>query len=417
MAKDYSEMSLDELKELKASQEKENLIAELTAKEKAKQEAAEQKKLEELKEQVREEMLNEGSMEDNSVELNTDTKLSKDVKEEHVSLKTLKNLSGSNGMYTYEGLETGGTFNFEDPSDDPADTDCPMGDISDWEPQRNFVNAIWHTMYESSNLLRVAVPGLDISKGAGNVVHIRTIARFSMVDITTNEESCGCLSCTSTSVSKYEISLQQHGIKAELCEYDIWSVGEKFRQEWLKSLGGVWAEFFDYCIYSELDTAAPGYSCSLATADAGIAGSCCTDGFLLDLYNCIDNVVTQMHSNYYKPDYMIMHPKTAAVFRRMQVPSPIFADTIEIGKDGKLKSILGIEVIQFNDAEDPTTAESGDELVIIIDSRRAVGAAFGKRPSMESERNIDCNSTTYAMWCYFNAKELDPHAIGHVQVT
>jgi len=415
MAENYEDMSLEELQELKAGKEKENLIAELKAQEKAKKEAAEKEYREKVRQELKEELLNSEDADDGKVELNTDVITKKDVKEEHVSLKTLKNLSGDKGMYTYEGFETGDIFNFEDPSDDPADTDCPMGSISDWEPQRNFINAVWHTAFESANLLKVAVPGLDISKGAGNVVHIRTITRFERGDITTNEESCGCLSCTSTSVSKYEISLQQHGIKAELCEYDIWSVGEKFRQEWLKSLGGVWAEYFDYRIYNELETATPGNNETVTYAAAALSGSCCTDGFLLDLYNAVDALVTDMRADYYKPDYMIMHPEIAATFRRMMDVKPIFADTIEVGKNGKLKSILGIEVIEYNDANKGSSASSGDELIIVLDSRRAVGAAFGKRPTMESERNIDCNSTTYAMWCYFNAAELDTDAIGHIE--
>jgi len=417
MAENYEDMSLEELQELKAGKEKENLIAELKAQEKAKKEAAEKEYREKVRQELKEELLNSEDADDGKVELNTDVITKKDVKEEHVSLKTLKNLSGDKGMYTYEGFETGDIFNFEDPSDDPADTDCPMGDISDWEPQRNFVNAIWHTMYESANLLKVAVPGLDISKGAGNRVDIRTISRFERGDITTNEESCGCLSCTSTSVSKEYITLQQHGIKAELCEYDIWSVGEKFRQEWLKSLGGVWAEFFDYMVFNALDDGgAAGYTETVSYAAAGLSGSCCTDSFLLDLYNAVDLVVTDMKANYYKPNYMIMHPHVAAAFRRMQDVKPIFADVIQIGKDGSLKSILGIPVIEFNEANDPTSATvSGTDWVHIIDSRRAVGAAFGKRPTMESERNIDCNSTTYAMWCYFNTKVLDDNAIGTVE--
>ncbi len=415
MAKDYSEMSLDELKELKANQEKQDIIAELEAKKQAEKDAAEKEYKANLEKELREKILNEGTEDEPKVELNTDVNMSKDVKDEHVSLKTLKNLAGDKGIYTYEGFETGDTFNFEDPSDDPADTDCPMGDISDWEPQRNFVNAVWHTAFESANLLKVAVPGLDISKGAGNVVDIRTIERFERGDITTNEESCGCLSCSSTTVDKYQISLQQHGIKAELCEFDIWSVGEKFRQEWLKSLGGVWAEFFDYEIYNALEDATPGHNETVTYAAAALSGSCCTDGFLLDLYNAVDALVTDMRADYYKPDYMIMHPEIAATFRRMMDVKPIFADTIEVGKNGKLKSILGIEVIEYNDANKGSSAGTGDELIIVIDSRYAVGAAFGKRPTMESERNIDCNSTTYAMWCYFNAGKLEEDAIGHIE--
>lgn len=417
---DYEDMSFEELQKLKEERMKNKLIAELKAEDEAKIQAEKEAQIEQIRLEEREKLKNEYA-EAASIKITPDQNLEKKTSKSNQYVDYLKRFTGG-GIKTYEQYINGGSgdlqaFNFDSPADDdPSDTDCNV-DVSSWSPADVYVNAIWHTMFESVNLLKLAVPGLDVKAGDGMSVQIRTIARSSKDDITTTATPCDCISCTSTSFNTYTLTISQHGISREICDYDIWDVGERYRTEYLKDLGQVWGEFFDWQVYNELNTATPGYSESLATADPNVAGSCCTDAFLQDSYYAVDNVITRMRANYYKPDYMIMHPRMAAVFRRIQTPSPIFGDAIELDNNGALKSILGVKVIEYNAAPDPTTSGSGEELIVIIDSRRAVGAAFGKRPTLESDRNIDCNSTTYAMWCFFGAGELDTDAIGHVVIS
>lgn len=398
----YEDMSLEELQELKANKVKQEIIEELKKDEEAKI-LAEKKALEDtLRAEITEEVKNNYTPTEvpivQNVELDTGSEKLNDAQQ------WFSDTYGTTGINLYENIELTN-----------SDSGCDV-DVDSWEKTDVFVNAIWHTMYEASNLLKVCVKGLSIGVGDGHTVQIRTITRFSRSDITETSAPCECISCSSTSFSTYSISIKKYGISTEICEWDVWQVGNEYRTNYLKSLGGVWAEQFDYLIYNELDTATPGYTTSVATSVAGMSGSCCSDSFLLAAYNGIDSIVTQMRTAYYKPDYILMHPNMAAVFRRMQDPAPIFANTIDIAKNGALKSILGIPVIEYAGAVDPldTGTTTGDELVIIIDSSRAVGGVFGKKPRMESERNIDCDSTTYAMWCYFGAAELDTGAIGHV---
>jgi hypothetical protein len=360
---DYEEMSLEELQELKSQRQKKELIAQLEADDKAKQEAEEKQKYEAIKEEVREELKNEYS-EAAKLKITPDQNLGKtDKTNKYVDY--LKKFTGGK-IKTYDQYINGQSgdlqsFNFDSPADDdPSDTDCNV-DVSSWSPADVYVNAIWHTMFESVNLLKLAVPGLNVKAGDGMSVQIRTIARSSKDDITTTNTPCDCISCTSTSFNTYTLTISQHGISREICDYDIWDVGERYRSEYLKDLGQVWGEFFDWQVYNQLNTATPGYSESLATGDPSIAGSCCTDSFLLDAYNAIDSVITQMRANYYKPNYMIMHPQMAAVFRRMQTPSPIFGHAIELDKNGALKSILGVKVIEYNAAPNPASSGSGEE--------------------------------------------------------
>ena len=424
---DYENMTLEELQELKMKREKEQLIAELTAKDNAKIEAEKKAEYDRLYSEITEKVKNEYAKAAD-LKITPDAGLKRDVKPTNQYVDFLHRYTGNKGVKTYDQYIMGNTgdmqmFNFDSPyDDDPSDTDCNV-DVSSWSPADVYVNAIWHTMFESVNLLKVAVPGLDIKAGSGMSVQIKTITRSDKSDITTTATPCDCISCTSTSFSTYTLTLEQHGISREICDYDIWDVGERYRTEYLKDLGQVWAEFFDWEVYSELETAAAGHTCSIAsttwTCTRAMSGSCCSDSVLTSLYNCIDSVITSMRSSYYKPDYLIMHPTVAAIFRSMQTPSPIFGSGVKMGANGELLSILGVEVIEYNAANTCTAGDSGgnEPVVIAIDSRRAVGAAFGKRPTLESDRNIDCNSTTYAMWCFFGAGELDVNAIGHVRIS
>ena len=400
----YEDMSLEELQAMKDGKDKAKIIAGFTKEEEAKKLADQEIYDAKVSADAIEDYKNNLAANVPPITQNLDTKTTPDALEPHQ--EWFKETYGVTGIHEYENIAYAN-----------SDAGCDV-DVDTWEKVDVFVGAIWHTMYEASNLLKICVKGLDIKAGDGHTVQIREIARFARGDITETSAPCECISCTSTSFSTKNISIKKYGISTEICEWDIWQVGDIYRKEYLKSLAGVWAEQFDYLIYNELDTATPGYSASVATGAASmVSTACCTDAFLLAAYNGIDSLVTQMRTAYYKPDYILMHPKMAAVFRRMQDPSPIFANTISIGANGSLNSILGIPVIEYNGGVDPTTATSGDELVIIIDSRRAVGGVFGKKPRMESERNIDCDSTTYAMWCYFGASELDTAAIAHLQVS
>ena len=323
-----------------------------------------------------------------------------------------KELVGKEDFVAYENFDTGKTFNFTT-SDDGCDTD-----VSAWSPDDVYVKAVWHAMYCEANLFRVCVKGLDIDKGDGLTVQIKTIGKFGAP---TEAASCECISCASNTLSTHSLTLKQYGMVTEICEKDIWDVGEQYRKEYLAALGKRWGQFFDAQIYSELQTAAAGTSVDMAATlvcSPSISGSCCTDASLLNFYNAVNEVVYTMQEGTapYDPDYMIVSPSVAAILKRMQTPSvqPWAERIVKVSDAGKLIMFNGLKVIEYCGAQACSTA-TDTVFAVILDSRRAVGAAFGKRPSLESDRNIDCNSTTYAMWCFFACGELDVNAIAHIK--
>ena len=401
-------MTLEELEALKASRLKAKLAAELAA-EDAEVAAKEQ---EDYKQKIIEEYKNSIKSEDMSAKLNiaSDTMTSK-KEEVNVYAEWFKKEVPK--YHTYESLGRD-TWDFTN-SDSSCDTT-----VSSWSPNETYARMIWTGMYEEAKLMKVAVKGIDIQKGAGLDVTIRAIGKFGDPS---NVAACECISCSSAALTNYNVTLEQYGISTEICEEDVWDVGEEYRSKMLFALGKTWANYFDSLIYAQLETATPGYTSSIASTawdcTPSLSGSCCSDSVLVALYNAIDDVVTQMRVANYDPDYIIIHPTISRMFRAFSGVAPVFLEPVVMDNNGRLKSILGIEVIEYNSANTCTEGDAGgnEEVAIIIDSSRAVGAVFGKHPTLESDRNIDCNSTTYAMWAFFGTAELDTNAIGHVQVS
>lgn len=303
-----------------------------------------------------------------------------------------------------------------------SNTGCD-NDISKWSPTETFANIVWHSMYCEANLFRVCVKGLDISAGDGLNITIRTIGKFAAPAAAT---ACECLSCVSASLSEYHLTCLQYGEVTEVCSFDVFDAGEIYRREYLKAFGKRWAEFFDATIWAGLVAAAAGTStdlaatltCSAALSAATDGSNCCTNADLLNLYNAVNATVAGMREGTtpYSPDWMIVSPTIASIFKNMQTPAvQAWAEkVISIDSAGKLVRFNGLKVIEYCGAQTCSTA-TDTVYAVIVDSRRAYGIAFGKKPSLEKDRNIDCNSWTYAMWCYFAHGALDVAAIAHIK--
>lgn len=305
--------------------------------------------------------------------------------------------------------DKGKTFEFTD-SDDGCDND-----VSSWSPADVYADLIFKAMTCKGELAgKVTVRGIDFKQGGGGLVQIRTLsARSAQGPLA----ACECLSCVSSSFSTYTVTLDVYGDLVELCEKDIFEVGEVYRASILDSMSEAMAVQLDAEIWTQLSTATPGNSEVLGSAadcDAsrGSDGECCT--YACDLYDALIRLDANMRGAGYKPDFLILHPTVAAFFKfkdALHVPG-YMAGQISVS-EGKLIKIGSINVIEFCGATSCT--DEGDEVMaILIDSSRAVAEAWGKRPHSEQDRNIDCDSTTYAIHMYVGIDELDTDAIGHI---
>jgi hypothetical protein len=393
--KEYNEMSLEELQKLQEERKKADLITELATSDAARK----AKETEDFKNKVIEEYKNSVHVSEPAIVPAMPTSKDKPTNE---LLGEFKSFTGGK-PHLYESFAM-----------TAEDDDCPA-DAGDWTPTDVFLGMIWHALYDSANLFQIAIKGIDVNAGDGNIVKLRTMGKF---EAPTTVGSCECLTCGSASVAQETISILQHGQMTTLCEFDMFSVGEKFRQEYLWAFGQTWGDYFNGLIWTELLTASGSYDVEIdaLSCDPSLASaSCCEDADLYNIYNGLDEIITGMRVALYKPDYIILHPTIAAIFRRMSVPAPIFYNGVIIGQNGKLESFLGVPVMEYVGADDCSACTASSAVAaVVVDSRRAIGAAFGKPPVLESERNIQCNSTDYVMWSYFGTNVFDDDAIGQL---
>lgn len=407
MSKAYEEMSLEELEALNELRKKDKLKASLEA-EDALQKAADKATYDAgIEAGAIEKYLKENPP---KIKLDTTVTTPKDSGNDDLKVKGIKNFIKNNGgKWTEYSDMAQHKFNFAD-----SDADCPQ-DPSSWSPTENFSKLVWHSVYCTAGLRDICVKNLDVNAGQGLNVMVRTIGKFGAPEKADNP--CDCISCSSIAFSKYTLTIDAYALITEICELDVFDVGEIYRSGTIEAMALRWAEFFDASIYSELETATPGFTETLGTAlacNTTLEGSCCTNPGAFELYHAIIDLDAAMRESSIRPDYVIVSPTIAAYFKyKDNVDIPYVMRGQVIVQDGILMKIGQLKVIEYCGAN-TCTDESGQELAIVIDSSRAVGMVFGKPPKAERDRNIDCDSETVAMWCYVGFGELDTDCIGHV---
>ena len=296
-----------------------------------------------------------------------------------------------------------------------SDSGCD-DEVGAWSPEDVYAKIVWNTFVCKADLFKICVKGLAINPGDGLGIQIRAFGAFGSPS---EKAACECASCASMLFTTYSLTLKQVNLEAIVCDKDVWDVGSILMDSYLSAMSDSWAVWFDAQIYSELATASPGTTGTLAaqmSCTPSLSGSCCSDAGLLNLYNEIHAVVASMRegSNPYSPDYMLVSPTVASIFKRMQTPTPILGmGDISFDEDGRLKKIAGLKVIEYCGAN--TCSSVTDAVVaIIIDSRRAVGAVFGERPKTYKFFQSNCNSYRIDQWAYFAVGELDTKAIAHI---
>ena len=82
--------------------------------------------------------------------------------------------------------------------------------------------------------------------------------------------------------------------------------------------------------------------------------------------------------------------------------------------DGKLQTIAGLKVIECCNAT-RCSGTPGEVMAVVIDSKRAVGEVWGKKPTFSEFYENHCDRYRYVLWQYWGTSELDPNAIGWIE--
>lgn len=304
-----------------------------------------------------------------------------------------------------------------------SDEGC-VDTVDAWENVDYFADMIWTDVICHSDFLSkgITVKGLDFKAGYGGIVQIRVINHADPSDDFGNPTSCTCLSCVSNTFTTYTLNMETYGDYKVLCDEDLFTAGDAVKTAVMNSMMSRAMERIDYKIYDALETATPGYSQNLGasatcSASVGSDGSCCT--FTVDLYDKIVKLEASMRAGGYFRDadpVLIISPTVAAFLKfkdGLHMPSYIAAT---VGMDGlKLASIGNIRVIESCHANACTDA-SGEEMAILIDPSRAIGEAWGKRPTFKVDDDpIECGSQKIVLRMWADFSTLDTGAIGHIQ--
>jgi len=255
----------------------------------------------------------------------------------------------------------------------------------------------------------------DLKACQGATIQIRYIgARTAQGPIS----EWGCLSEASSTFGTYPITVKQYGDYDKLSDFSILKTCGPLKDRILNEMAKGLAKKRDSEIWTALKNASAGYTATLAHAwSAGVVtDSCCFDA--VDLYNKIVYLYKQMQGNAYNPDVVIMHPTVAAhLYYKDNGNIPIVQNIMPLVKfdnAGQLVSIGPLKVIESCVATSGTTV-SGATLAIVIDSSRAIGEAWGKRPTFSEFYDNVCNVYKETVWMYWGTAAMDTNAIGRIR--
>lgn len=308
-------------------------------------------------------------------------------------------------LSTLDNTEIGGYFNY-----DSTDAGCEESSqlANNWQPSL-FAKDIIQAAIVKEPLFRICRAGYDWGAGKGDKVYIRQISAAPSLE--EGVSACTCLSCASNTFDKYTITIQAIGSYHVECSWDAWKIGGSYRRAVVESMQRKFSNYFGAEIFSELNSASWGNTETLNNTldcDGEIEGSCCTNGGDL-MARILDAQATLLEAGY-NPDYVIMSPSIANYLLYKESPShPLWFEKM-ISTDGGYVSKIGALNVVVTGHATACSSATATAFAWVIDSSRALGYAFGKRPSLEIERSAKCNSYDLVMWTYFGCTELDVNA-------
>ena len=258
----------------------------------------------------------------------------------------------------------------------------------------------------------------DLQACQGDTIQVRYVpARTAQGPIA----ACACLSASSSTMGTYSITVQAYGDYDLMCGFSLFKacgpVKDRILNEMAKGLAAardtaVWNQISAGFTPTHTVTTNVAWSASAAT----VGSTCCFNGY--DLYNKIIALQKTMQNAAIHPDYVILNPEVAAhLYYKDNGNMPdasLQMPLLRFEADGSaVASIAGMKVIESCAASDGTDT-SGATMAVVIDSSRAVGEAWGKRPTFHEFYEVDCDRYKETVWEYWGTSELDTNAIGHV---
>jgi len=295
-----------------------------------------------------------------------------------------------------------------------SDASCP-DDYADWTPTEYFSSYILAGVATDCELAKLCKVKVNLGAGNGDKVVFRTVGTRTP---TGDLGGCNCISCTSTSWSKYEVTIKRFADNDIICEFDSWqSMGTKEAE--LKEMKKGATRYVDSEIFDAIDESTPGFNVNVDVAmqcnDNTPSGSCCSVPSGQYLYSAVIDLLTDMREANYEPDALLIAPSVSAFFKykdAVDIPF-VMRGGIELDASGRLVKIAGLKVVECNRMT-ACSNSSGQILVYAIQSDRSVGIVWGRQPKFYNIYRGDCDSWSVGYNAYFGVDSLDDGSIGTV---
>ncbi len=294
------------------------------------------------------------------------------------------------------------------------------GGIGAWIPSENFADLILEGVYQKGQLAgKITALNYDQNAGKGNVVNVRYMsARDNVQEVSSCVTGDSCLSAASSTFGDYPITIKMQGDYDMVCDWAMWkSTGDGYAQI-ANAMSDSLAQWRDEQIWADLTNhwdSAAAQTTSNAWSASRTTDTCCNYAF--DIYNAIVDARQYLFGQGYNPDTVVIHPYAASyLYFKENGDMPTLGSLIKYNGDGYIASIAGMKVIEAKVAveDDADPSASGDELAFVIDSSRALGEAWGKRPTFTKEYVPECNNYKFVVWEYWGHDGLDQSAISVV---
>lgn len=286
-------------------------------------------------------------------------------------------------------------------------------EVNAWTPDRAFADLIIGASFCGSKLSGVITAvDYDLAAGNGDVVAVR----YSPVRTAQGPMgSCGCLSAVSSTLGVYSITIRTYGDYDLLCGFSLYEAGPRTRDEILRTMGEALATKRDADIWAAIHNITPTYQThtTVTCASSATDTNCCAYRYPKSLYNSIVSIAGQLRGACKNPTDVIMSPTVAKWMSfKDYTNAPDWNSTY--GSDGIISTLAGLNVIVTGNA-DACSSTSGATMAVVIDRSRAVGEAWGKRPTFSEQYDSYCDRYKEVAWMYWGCHTLDEAAIGIIR--
>lgn len=297
-----------------------------------------------------------------------------------------------------------------------TDCDDDDGGAGAWIPSEKFSDFVLRGVYQNGDISgKSCVIGADLSAGDGDTFNFRMVSKRTGAISST--DCNGCLSTSSTDFDDVAVDVKQYGDMDTIETFADWQAYGDVLGSVAIEMGERLAFTRDSLLWTALCGSTPNTTADVTTSWSStrtLEGSCCTFGF--DIYNSIVDARQHLMGDGYKPDTVLIHPYAASYlyYKEGNQGQPLenFA-LVKYNSDGYLSSIAGMKVIEVKAAvaDDADPSAGGDELAFVIDSSRALGEVWGKRPKFHEFYDGQCNNTELTVWMYYGCDTVDDDAI------